>query len=48
MGRRLILHTALRQQRAWSGVSRQSSAAKGNMGALPPMRMHMLTPLPDD
>jgi hypothetical protein len=48
MGQRLIPHTALRQQIAWSGVSRQSSAAKGNMGALPPMRMRTLTPLPDD
>ena len=47
MGHRLILHTALRQQRAWSGVSRQSSAAKGNMGALPPLRMHTWNPVPD-
>lgn len=48
MGRRLILDTALYQQTAWVGSSRQSSAAKGNMGALPPMSMRTSKPVPDD
>ena len=47
MGQRLIVHIALRQQTAWSGISRQSSAAKGNMGAPPPMLMHAWNPVPD-
>jgi len=42
------LNVTLDQQTAWLDVSRQSSAAKGNMGALPPMSMYVSKPLPDD
>jgi hypothetical protein len=48
MGQRLIPHMALCQQTAWSGVSRQSSAAKGSMGALPPIKMRTMKPAPYD
>ena len=41
------LNVTLNQQTAWLGVSRQSSAAKGNMGARPPMIMSASKPMPD-
>ena len=45
---RQSLNATLHQPTVWSGVSRQSSAAKGNMGALPPASISSPKPAPDD
>lgn len=45
---KLKLSAALNQQTAWLDNSRQSSAAKGNMGAPPPINMSLGKPVPDD
>lgn len=42
------LNATFNQQTVRLGASRQSSAAKGNMGALPPMSMYASKPVPDD
>jgi hypothetical protein len=42
------LNAKLDQYTAWLDISRQSSAAKGNMGGSPPVSMQRLKPAPDD
>jgi len=42
------LNAILNRQAVRLGVSRRSSAAKGNMGALPPMSLYALNLVSDD
>jgi len=42
------LDATLNRKTAWLSDARQSSAAKGNMGASPPIYLPITKPLPDD